>query len=59
VVSAIVEEIYCYASAGTKVELIWIPSHCKIGGNERADQLARQGLTSPSAGTYKNKINTE
>ena len=58
-VSAIVEEIYCYASAGTKVELIWIPSHCKIVGNEIADQLARQGLTSPSAGTYRNKINTD
>jgi len=56
-VSAIVEEIYGYNSAGTKVEFIWIPSHCKIGGNERADRLAQQGLTAPTAGTYKNKIN--
>jgi len=27
----------------TGVTLLWIPSHCDIEGNERADELARQG----------------
>ncbi len=26
----------------TEVTLLWIPSHCDIEGNERADELARQ-----------------
>ena len=26
-----------------KVILLWIPSHCDVDGNERADELARKG----------------
>ena len=27
----------------SKITLLWVPSHCKIPGNDRADELANQG----------------
>ena len=35
--------------SGHSITLIWIPSHSQISGNERADQKARQAITSPDA----------
>jgi hypothetical protein len=33
-----------------KVQLIWVPGHMGIDGNEIADQLARQGSSRPFIG---------
>ena len=31
----------------TKVNICWIPSHCDVAGNEKADQLAEEGTRKP------------
>ena len=31
------------AEIQSKVTVLWIPSHCDIEGNERADELANRG----------------
>ena len=31
----------------SKITLLWVPSHCNIEGNERADKLADQGTKEP------------
>jgi ribonuclease HI len=33
-----------------RVQLIWVPGHMGIDGNEKADQLARQGSSRPFIG---------
>jgi ribonuclease HI len=33
-----------------RVQLIWVPGHMRIDGNEKADQLATQGSSPPFVG---------
>ena len=42
-------QIYNLTYTGYSITLIWIPSHNKIPGNERADEKARQAITSTDA----------
>ena len=37
---------------GTKTEILWIPSHIGIGGNEKADLAAKDATTNPSRGIH-------
>lgn len=41
----IIEQIYNFRSAGTKINLYWIPSNAGIRGNEIADPLANNRRT--------------
>ena len=34
-----------------EMTLLWIPSHCDVDGNERADELAKQGTTMDQSST--------
>lgn len=42
-------QIYNLTHIGYSITLIWIPSHNQIPGNERADEKARQAITSNNA----------
>ena len=42
-------QLHNLTSSGYSIILIWIPSHSQITGNERADENARQAITSPDA----------
>ncbi|KAL4147805.1 hypothetical protein QTP88_002154 [Uroleucon formosanum] len=42
-------QIYNLTHTGYSITLLWIPSHNQIQGNERADQKARQAITSTDA----------
>ncbi|KAF0721061.1 putative RNA-directed DNA polymerase, partial [Aphis craccivora] len=42
-------QIYKLTQTGYSITLIWIPSHNKIPGNEKADEKARQAITSTNA----------
>ncbi|XP_025198492.1 uncharacterized protein LOC112596882 [Melanaphis sacchari] len=42
-------QIYNLTQTGYSITLIWIPSHNQIPGNERADEIARQAITSTNA----------
>lgn len=44
--------IHAHRLKGNSMHLIWIPSHNAIGGNEKADRLAKQIATSTTAITY-------
>ena len=35
-----------------KIVLLWIPSHCDVAGNERADELARLGTEMDQNNTF-------
>ena len=43
-------------SRGTRIKLVWIPSHIGISGNETADRLARQESETPSANVIDNRL---
>ncbi|XP_043223412.1 uncharacterized protein LOC122382301 [Amphibalanus amphitrite] len=45
--TAIWDSLLELSSSGRRVLLQWIPSHCGIPGNERADQLAKDASTLP------------
>jgi len=42
-------QIYKLSQTGYSITLIWIPSHNQIPGNEKADEKARQAITSTNA----------
>ncbi|CAH1720846.1 unnamed protein product [Aphis gossypii] len=42
-------QLHNLTNSGYSIILIWIPSHSQITGNERADENARQAITSPDA----------
>ncbi len=44
--------------SSTRVNLVWIPSHCGIPGNVTAKKLANEGCSAPIKGHIDNKINT-
>lgn len=46
----------CLKSIGTKVTLVWVPSHTGIHGNEMADQLAADECSSPTGNRIFNKL---
>ncbi|KMQ88409.1 lian-aa1 retrotransposon protein [Lasius niger] len=33
-----------------RVKLLWVPGHTEVKGNERADELARKGVNTPTMG---------
>ena len=35
--------IHCLLAKGTIVDFRWVPSHCGLAGNERADRIAKDG----------------
>lgn len=47
------------AAHNIRVNLIWIPSHVGIPGNEKADKLASDGLESPINGTINNPLTAQ
>lgn len=42
-VRMILDDVHALSRAGRGVTFMWVPSHVAIEGNERADQLARDG----------------
>jgi len=42
-------QLYDLTQSGYSITLFWIPSHNQISGNERADEIARQAITSSDA----------
>ncbi|KAL4132408.1 hypothetical protein QTP88_009562 [Uroleucon formosanum] len=48
-VGAAVNQLHNLTNSGYSIILIWIPSNSQITGNERADEKARQAITSPDA----------
>ncbi len=46
VVGMIRQKILLITRAGVEIQLIWIPSHAGIDGNERADRLAYRATSS-------------
>lgn len=43
IVTKILESVNQLKKINTEIEFIWVPSHCNITGNEKADQLAKIG----------------
>jgi ribonuclease HI len=54
----IIQQINNFRSAGTKINLYWIPSHAGIRGNEIADQLANARRTADDGETLRHTPNT-
>nr|CAH0103241.1 unnamed protein product [Daphnia galeata] len=54
--NAIRNQIECLRSSGTATSLYWIPSHCGITGNDRADKLASDEANSPTGSSIKNDL---
>lgn len=52
VVNSILCLIHAHQLKGNLIQLIWIPSHNAIEGNDKADRLAKQIATSTTAITY-------
>lgn len=50
------QTIRCLRNSGTKVSLIWIPSHVGIVGNERADALAGSAAENPTSIPLHNSL---
>lgn len=46
-VAHLCEKINRMSSNGIRVELVWVPSHCGVMGNERADKLANEAHENP------------
>ena len=42
------DEIY---DSTAEITVLWIPSHCKVEGNDKADDLARLGSETDQSGT--------
>ncbi|VVC35070.1 Ribonuclease H-like domain,Ribonuclease H domain [Cinara cedri] len=41
------EKIYQATNRGSNISLIWIPGHCNIEGNEKADEESKKATKSP------------
>ena len=54
--NAIRNQMECLRSSGTTTSLYWIPSHCCITGNDRADKLASDEANSPTGSSIKNYL---
>ena len=56
----ITSQLEALSSKVTEIVIQWIPAHCGIPGNERADQLAKQGAQKdqPNPGTSYEEIKT-
>ena len=57
VINSIRDIIFNYNSAGTRVILVWIPSHVKIRGNELADRAAGDCLERTDSPLINNLLN--
>lgn len=47
-VTKICEKIHSLIADGCQVEIVWVPSHCGVMGNERADMLANEAHENPN-----------
>lgn len=69
IIHTIKENIHQALSNGKEIELLWIPSHCGITGNEKADEAAKSAIEEPKIqipipkfdlkSLIKNKINKQ
>jgi ribonuclease HI len=37
------QELWTLRERGKRIEIVWVPGHCGLEGNERADEMARRG----------------